>query len=117
MITFKLDIKNFKKVLAINDDDFQNNKLTIDRLKTLPFYFKEGACGSFSEQDGKEFALLCFDREDPTTCYKCTDLRNATETCLPINSKPSNDVSRNAIRLGKYQGRTESLSLTIGEIQ
>ena len=102
----------------INDTDFQNNILTIDRLETLPFNFKEGACGSFSGPDGNEFALLCFDREDPTTCYKCTDLRNATETCSkPIDSKPTNDVSRNAIRLGKYQGRTESPSLTIREIQ
>ena len=101
-----------KKVLMMNSDEnnFQKTFNTTDpfiRLNaTLPFNFKEGACGTFSDQDGTEFALLCFDREDPTTCYKCYDLENGI--CEPkLESVPTRKTTRNAIRIGKYQGRIQ----------
>ena len=89
----------------VNMADFENKPLV--RRPTLPFNFKEGACGTFSEPNGNEFALLCFDREDPSTCHKCTDLNNATESCLSskLPSKPTNKSTRNAIRLGNNKGR------------
>ena len=87
----------------VNMTDFENEPLV--RRPTLPFNFKEGACGTFSEPNRNEFALLCFDREDPTACYKCTDLNNATESCEKLPSKPTNKSTRNAIRLGNYEGR------------
>ena len=83
--------------------NFENKPIV--RRPTLPFNFKEGACGTFSEPSENEFALLCFDREDPTTCHECTDLNNATESCKPLPSKPTNKSTRNAIRLGNYKGR------------
>ena len=89
----------------VNMTGFENKPLV--RSPTLPFNFKEGACGTFSDPNGNEFVLLCFDREDPTTCYNCTDFNNATESCLPpkLPSKPTNKSTRNAIRLGNYKGR------------
>ena len=69
------------------------------------FNFKEGACGSFIDQSGIEFALLCFDREDPTTCYTCYDLENGI--CHKLESMPTRKATRNAIRIGKYQGRIQ----------
>ena len=87
----------------VNIANFENKPIV--RRPTLPFNFKEGACGTFSEPSGNEFALLCFDREDPTTCHECTDLNNATESCKPLPSKPTNKSTRNAIRLGNYKGR------------
>ena len=101
-----------KKVLMMNSDEnnFQKTFNTTDpfiRLNaTLPFNFKEGACGTFSDQNGTEFALLCFDREDPTTCYTCNDLENGI--CEPkLESVPTRKTTRNAIRIGKYQGRIQ----------
>ena len=95
-----------KKVLMMNPDEnnFQNDPF-IRLNATLPFNFKEGACGTFSDQNGVEFALLCFDREDPTTCYKCNDLENAV--CDKLESVPTRKTTRNAIRIGKYQGRIQ----------
>ena len=89
----------------VNMANFENKPIV--RRPTLPFNFKEGACGTFSEPSGNEFALLCFDREDPTTCHECTDLNNATESCKDskLPSKPTNKSTRNAIRLGNYKGR------------
>ena len=87
----------------VNMTDFEIQPLV--RRPTLPFNFKEGACGSFSDSNGNEFALLCFDREDPTICYKCTDLNNAIESCQKLPSKPTNKSTRNAIRLGNNKGR------------
>lgn len=92
------------KVLMMNRDEnnFQDDPFI--RLNAiLPFNFKEGACDTFIDQNGTEFALLCFDREDPTTCYKCIDLENAI--CEPkLESVPTRKATRNAIRIGKYQG-------------
>ena len=73
----------------------------------VSFSFKEGACETFIDKDDKEFALLCFDREHPTICYKCTyeDLINKKgPVCEKIDSKPTDVVARNAISLGNYQG-------------
>ena len=95
------------EVLIMNPDEnnFQNDPF-IRLNATLPFNFKEGACGTFSDQDGVEFALLCFDREDPTTCYTCNDLENGI--CEPkLESVPTRKTTRNAIRIGKYQGRMQ----------
>ena len=97
-----MNFQNSKKVLMVNVTNFENKPLV--RLPTLPFNFKEGACATFSEPDGKEFALLCFDRENPTICYNCTDLTNAKTGCTKhsITTK-----TRNAIRLGNYKGRIQ----------
>ena len=90
-----------------DENNFQNttDNPFIRLNATLPFNFKEGACGSFIDQGGIEFALLCFDREDPTTCYTCYDLENGI--CHKLESVPTRKATRNAIRIGKYQGRIQ----------
>ena len=107
------------KVLMKNPN--QNNFQTdpIIRLKKLPFDFKEGACNTFTDKNETEFALLCFDREDPTTCYICSDLENCKtlkynicsdpENCKTLKSVPTRQATRNAIQLGSYQGRIQML--------
>ena len=87
-----------------DENNFQNDPF-IRLNATLPFNLKEGACGTFSDRDGIEFALLCFDREDPITCYTCYDLKNGI--CHKLESVPTRKATRNAIRIGKYQGRIE----------
>ena len=97
------------KVLMMNPDEnnFQDDPF-IRLNATLPFNFKEGACGTFIDQYGNEFALLCFDREDPTTCYKCSDLENGIcKLDDKLKSVPTRKSRRNAIRIGKYQGRIQ----------
>ena len=95
-----------------NQSNFQNDPII--RLKKLPFDFKEGACNTFTDKDETEFALLCFDREDPTTCYIYYDLENP-ENYFTIESEegaksvPTRQVTRNAIQLGSYQGRIQML--------
>ena len=39
-----------------------------DRIGSTQFDFSYGACGTFVE-NGKEFALLCFDHNHPYLCY------------------------------------------------
>ena len=94
-----------KKVLKV---DFENFRVKpIIRLKSkLKFYFKEGACGTFFDNNEDEFALLCFDRANATSCFKCTkeQLESGAE-CDTIESKPSKGVARNAIRLIDFEGK------------
>ena len=81
-------------MLNPDESGFQNNPI-IRLNATLPFNFKEGACATGNDQNGNDFALLCFDREAPRTCYICSDLENGE--CVPIDSFPTRDTTRNAI--------------------
>ena len=93
------------KVLKVDFGNFRDQPII--RLESkLRFYFKEGACGTFLDNNGDEFALLCFDRAHAKTCYKCTkeQLENGSK-CEFISSEPSNGVARNAIRLIDFEGK------------
>ena len=89
-------------MLNLDESGFQKNPI-IRLNATLPFNFKEGACATGNDPDGNEFALLCFDREAPRKCYTCSDLENGE--CHPIESFPTRDTTRNAIKLIHFEDK------------